>query len=265
MYKSLLVSLMLLCHTSFCYAEDLKPNFPLFLNALPQSGTFYISETLCDYYHMQTYRVSKRTFPKDRIFENAFSRFIDQSHVRMVVAHADPSEENIDLLHRELGQWILHVRDPRDALISWVDFVDRHQQHAYTLGRVPPLPPTDYFDWNREAKINWQIEHFYTFSIQWLEQWVDILDSHPELDVKVTSFERMVKDPLLFFQDLVVYYEGDPLKFSEEDVLEIWKSVFYFDQTDVGIWRDALTSEQRKKVNGLLSNRLLDVFNWEVD
>lgn len=263
MFKSLLVSLILLRVGCFCHAEDIKPASPLFLNALPQSGTFYISETLCDFYQVQTYRVTKRTFPRDRIFENAFSRFIDQSLTRMVVAHADPSAQNIDLLHHELDRFILHVRDPRDSLISWVDFVDRHEEHKYTLGRVPPLPPADYFNWNREKKIDWQIEHFYKYSLQWLQEWVVVLEQHPELEVKLTTFEQMVKDPLHFFQDLVAYYEGNPLNFSEENVLQVWKSVFYFDQDDVGIWKEQLTPKQQIQVNSMIPDVLFFMFDWK--
>jgi len=264
MLKRLLCSALVACLPLAGDAVEQKPDAPFFYNAMPQSGPFYFVRTMSSFFDLDTFRVTKKTFPEDQIFENPFIRFIDQGDKKIVEAYADPSSHNIGLFQKHLPKFVLHVRDPREALVSWIDYVDRHRNHKFTLGRVPPVPPPEYFDWNFEEKADWQIEHYFSYCVDWLEQWLDTLDQHPELEIKVTTFEEMVTDPLNFFREIVSFYGGDAEDFTEGDVFPIWRAQYHFTEEDIATWKERLTNEQQERVTAEMPDRFFEYFGWEL-
>ena len=264
MLKQLIWSALFACIPFASQAEVHKPDAPLFLNAMPQSGPYYFVRTLQTFFDLDTFMVTKKTFPVDTIFENPFLRFIEQGDKKIVEAHADPSQGNIEMFQKHLPKFVLHVRDPREALVSWIAYVDRHENHKFTLGRVPPVPPPEYFDWDYEKKADWQIEHYFAYCIDWLNQWVEAIDQHPELQIQIATFEHMVTDSLGFFQNLAAFYGVDPESFTQEDVLPIWRAQYHFTEEDIATWKDRLTPEQQKAVTVQMPDRFFSVFGWEL-
>jgi hypothetical protein len=148
-------------------------------------------------------------------------------------------------------------------LISWIEYVDRHKQHPFTLGRFPPVPPTEYFSWNFEQKANWQIERFFTFCVKWLEDWLDYIEHDNRIDIKITTFEDMVSDPLGFFRDVINFYNNDPNGFQQNNVLPINACQYHFTSEDNATWKSRLTEEQKAIITAMMSDRLFEVFGWE--
>lgn len=264
MFKRLIWSALFASIPFTGQAVEDKPDAPLFLNAMPQSGPHYFVRTMKTFYKLDTFRVTKKTFPVDQIFENPFLRFIEQGDQKIVEAHTDPSSVNIGMFQKHLPKFILHVRDPREALVSWIDYVDRHKNHKFTLGRVPPVPPPEYFTWDFEQKADWQIEHYFAYCIDWLGQWLDALEENPNLEVKVTTFEEMVTDPLGFFQELVEFYGGEFESFTQEDVFPIWRAQYHFTEEDIATWKERLTPDQQKAVTAQMPDRFFTYFGWEL-
>lgn len=240
-----------------------KPDKAIFFNSLPQAIDFYPTMGLYNFYKLTTFRVSEKTFPKDTIQIKAFERFVANPGVYINNGSVPPSRANTDLLTASLGKMILHIRDPRDALVSWVAYTDLHYNHPLTLGLVYPVPPAEYWKWSYEKKVDWQIDHYYTYALTWLGQWAQFIGSHSELQVLVTTFEKMATDPLEFFREIVAFYGTDSELFTPKDAPKLTREQFRATVDDIGQWRRKLTPEQQKRVTAMLSDDTAKFFNFE--
>lgn len=237
------------------------PDTAVYVDALPQAGVTYITMTLTRYLKNSTFLPSQRTFPEDALRDEAFTRMMDNPDKHLGYGHVNPSEANVTLFEA-LGKLHLHLRDPRQALVAWMDYTERHSHHKRTLGRTA-LPPEDYWDWEFDAKFAWQVENFYVNCIDWLTHWADELDRDDRgYEILTTTFEEMVGDPLEFFHEVLAFYNADPDGFEDGNLLPLTKLQWHFDETDVATWRTQLSDEQQNLVTSMLSDRLLTAFGW---
>lgn len=262
---SLLAALLIACSSFAGTASAVqKPDTSIFLNHLPESGHAYAGMIIYRYYQLQPLRISDLTFPKDNIYETGFMRFIDGKGSYINLAMVPPNSHNISWMNSYLHKIVLLLRDPRQALISWIDYTERQTQyHSETLAKIYPPPPAEYWKWTPAQKADWQIDHFYTYSIQWLQDWMASMDKNPNLTVLPVTFEMMVADPLAFFRNIIHFYGGDGSLFTDKDLLPMTREQFYFVPTDIDTWRTRLTSAQQARVNSMLSDTVLHRFGWK--
>lgn len=239
-----------------------KPDKAIFLNSLPQAIDFYPTMGLYDFYRLTTFRVSEKTFPKDTIQAKAFERFIASPQTYINNGSVPPSKANMDLL-ANLGKMVLHVRDPRDALVSWIAYTDLHFNHPLTLGLIYPAPPADYFGWSYEKKADWQIDHYYSYAMVWLNQWAYYLTHNPPIEVLVTTFEDMATQPLTFFREIVQFYGTDPALFTDKNVQPLTQAQFRASVDDIGQWTRKLTPAQQRRVSDMLDENTVQFFKWK--
>lgn len=240
------------------------PDDAVFLNFLPHSGNSYTRDVLCKFLKLSVNKVSQNTFPEDSIYEPAFLRFLESKDKWMLATFVSPNPNNIDILHRHLNKIVLHVRDPREALIAYIRYTDKHPTHTYLLSLIYPPPPPEYFDWTFEKKADWQIEHFFKYSIQWLNQWLDRIEMDANLTVLPVTFEDMIQDPLSYFQEIVSFYGIDPQEFKQSDLIAPMGLPQYpFTKGDIATWRTRLTDAQKQYITSLMDERLLSAFNWD--
>lgn len=241
-----------------------KPDAAIFLNALPHSGETYISYNLTRFFGLQTFRVSNKTFPEDALFEDAFVRFVAAGDRYLNVGHVPPSGENVALFQNYLNKVFLNLRDPREALVAHITYVDLHRRHTMTRGRYQPDVPSEYFGWDHETKADWQIEHFYSGFINWIDQWLEQIDQDPQLQVFVGTTEEMLQDPISYFKRLVAFYGGDPDQFTEQDLFPLQPGYFHFyREPGIATWRDKLTPEQQERVTALIPASWFERLGWQ--
>lgn len=243
-------------------AADPKPDTAVFMNSLPQSIEYYITLGLMRYYRLTGFIASDKTFPMDTIRVPSIERLakFPQSYINN--AYVPPTQKNIDLLTANLGKMILHVRDPRDALVSWVAYTELQWTHPGTLALINPVPPKEYARWTYEQKVDWQIDHYYTYAMSWLNQWAAFLDANPHLQVLVTKFEDMAVDPLQTFREVIAFYGTDPSLITEKDILPLTREQFRATVADIGQWKVKLTAAQQKRVTDMLNEKTASFFNW---
>lgn len=244
-------------------AANPKPDTAIFLNTLPESAQYYLVKQLADFYKLQTFMVSKKTFPTDAINERTFTTFVQGKDDYITPASLPPTKYNINLLNAQLGKMVLHVRDPRDALVSWIEYTERHRNHPMTLGLISPVPPAEYFGWSYSKKADWQINNFYTYSVKWLEEWTAFLTSNPQLQVLVTHFEEVATDPLHAFREIVAFYGTDPELLTEKQINALTKLQYNTDASEIGMWRNKLTPEQQQKITSMLPDQVAQFFSIE--
>ena len=78
--------------------------------------------------------------------------------------HFDASQENLQFLGALVDRWVVHIRDPRAVLVSWVHNMDRLYQDQQTaphhLLYVCPTPPEPYFGFSFSDKVDWRRRFF---------------------------------------------------------------------------------------------------------
>jgi hypothetical protein len=113
----------------------------------------------------------------------------------VVQDHLAPSLENMQILQHFGCSMVLHVRDPRQAMVSWLHHLDRvyRKQGEEPLLLVAPRPPAGYFTWDFADKIDWQIDHYLLLVIDWLVRWLAIHGSG-EVPILLTDYRELSGD-----------------------------------------------------------------------
>jgi Sulfotransferase domain len=160
-------------------------------------------------------------------------------------AHLQPTPQNIARLKRcGIDKLIVHVRDPRQALLSLTHYVA-----AYPRGPEVPL------DQRLEAAAG-----DYLASIRWIEGW---LDAEDEIRILFSRFEDFVSDKAAFIRRYLDFY-GAPIElFSMRDAVTMHPGVDYhlrLGRTDE--WREVMSPEQAERLSSWLPQRLRQRFGW---
>jgi hypothetical protein len=116
----------------------------ILLNTMPKSGSVYIQKSLSEILSFGTMYLGNRYGLIDQIDVQAAHTFSGGGFVSQ--NHLAPSPENLQVLRHFKLKMILHLRDPRQALLSWIHYLhhitggnDMSQELLY----VTPRPRSD--------------------------------------------------------------------------------------------------------------------------
>src|SRR5262249_39241726 len=124
------------------------PALPSILfTSIPKSGTVFTGQMLARGLGLELVRLTAGSFPR-YLFD--LPRLVQFCAGGMIATeHFDASPENLQLLEAFVDRWVVHIRDPRSVLLSWVHNLDRlhRERHnaPYHLLYVCPTPPKHYF------------------------------------------------------------------------------------------------------------------------
>ncbi|MCP5469408.1 MAG: hypothetical protein H7A36_02765 [Chlamydiales bacterium] len=219
---------------------------PIVIASFPRSGGWEISRMLAQFF--------KAPLLADSTIEQILKRNVICSFRRF-------PDESL----KELPKLIIHVRDPRQALVSYVLQLDRLQTHQrYYEYQSHEEPPKEYYHWDFESKVNWQIDHFYKSAIHWTEEWVAFADSLEQGRALITEYDALRSAPLSFLRTLVTEFGGKESHFKEKHLNQRFPNVHSsFTTKHMTQWRELLTQEQQEYVNALLPKHLAERFHWE--
>ncbi len=122
----------------------------ILLNTMPKSGSVYILKSLAIITGLKTMHLGDPSNGKigiEDILAFCGGGYVAQNHLAS-------SAENLQILQQFKPKMLLHLRDPRQALLSWVYHVDWKNK---TEGLIVPGQPR-YFESSLSSKIDWQIE-----------------------------------------------------------------------------------------------------------
>ena len=111
--------------------------------------------------------------------------------VRAVVqGHALPRSQTLTLAKRYGGAPLfVHLRDPRDALVSYYHMAEEMDLHRMRLVLADP----GYAELDAAAKLRWLKTHVYPTFVAWIRDWVAVADGWHG-PAHVGSFETFVQD-----------------------------------------------------------------------
>ncbi|MCC3559265.1 MAG: tetratricopeptide repeat protein [Microcoleus sp. PH2017_27_LUM_O_A] len=187
----------------------------------------------------------------------------------VITVHTNPHEWNQFTTMRIADRLLVNVRDPRQALLSWVDHLNRTQQSR----DVPTQEelffkfkccPADYFSLSISEQISHEIESgFLPKAIQWIEGWLDAEENpsfYPE--ILFTKHEDLVSDPKALFESILNFYELEKSNFPLPEPPKFMEGTHYR-KGRVDEWREVFSPQQIEKASSLMPKRLLERFGWQ--
>lgn len=185
----------------------------------------------------------------------------------LIMTHIRPIQEHFELLEKHYDRILVHTRDPRQALVSLVYAYDKC---ARLLPKTSPRrsdnaawfeePTQDYFRLSFHEKIDWHIDRYFRWAVAWCEDWIDIMEAHSRLQIKITTFEHMIEDPLGFFQEVIAFYGSSPDRFQ---TLIPKENIANFRRGQKDEWRSVLTQKQQQRITSLMPDRLFAFYGWK--
>ena len=237
--------------------------------SLPKSGTIYIANALEKLINSCSAATSSKKLISanrpDILFKLETEEPYKESLSTLISDHAPAVPQNLFALRMVVDRLIVHVRDPRQALLSFVHYLKQtndYRSPEYLISTQERLPP-DYFSLSLTEQINWQIEKWYLpDAIEWLKGWIDA-DENPLFYPKIlfTKQEDLATDANKFFESILNFYEIeiDRFVFPEPPHFQASK---HLRKGSVDEWREVLTPEQIERCTESIPEVILKKFGW---
>lgn len=232
----------------------------ILLNTMPKSGSVYVFRSLCAILNRPHMYIGHGYAFIDQISpQNAeiLSKggFVSQNHFA-------PSPENLQLLRHFHLKMVLHLRDPRQALLSWVHHLDwitgRNDDSIWLLYFEPRTPP-GYFDFSFHEKIDWQIEHFLPQLVRWTGRWLEIADQGM-IPMLITHQEELRTNERAFFQKILAFCDLET-DYAPVNLPRTMDATHYR-SADPTEWARIFTPAQIAEATAVLPTAMAARFGW---
>jgi hypothetical protein len=168
--------------------------------------------------------------------------------------HLLPETINIERLKRAgLQKVIVHVRDPRQALLSFL-----HHISAYP-DQFPAIAQRGLRDLDMSAQLS-KLSPFYFSYIRWIQGWID---AEHEIDILFSTFEDFIRDRRTFIERYIEYYGGHLGHFSWENATNQHAGVDYHFRAGLrDEWRVVFAPRDAERLTALLPLSIRERFGW---
>lgn len=229
---------------------------------VPKSGTVFTNLTLSRGLSLEPTSVSFGYFPHYLVDIPKLPSFAEGGKVAS--AHFDPSPVNLQSLTYFVKKWVVHVRDPRSVVLSWVHHMNRlyrdRGKGEYEHLFVYPTPPEAYYGWSFCHQVDWNIEHFLPSVVTWTRSWLATYDSR-RYDILLTSFSELARDELGYIHKILDFYAIPRGSFRRPHVEKtIQGSHFRAGLEDE--WLIAFNADQAAKATAAIGQDLIERFSW---
>jgi hypothetical protein len=109
-----------------------------------------------------------------------------------------------------LTKFVILIRDPRDALVSWAHHLERkdiinknwHKWLLISSGIIS----TDYYSFAWNEKLNDLIKNYFPVMLDWIKGWLKIIDTSDQFTILVKTYEEFVDNNEVFLMDILNFY-----------------------------------------------------------
>lgn len=236
---------------------------PILLITLPKSGSIFIWDKLTKLLKMKKTRISGSYFPDDLIMRPWIEKMSTTSVISQT--HIPAKRINLNLIQEFLDRMVFHVRDPRQSILSWVHFL--HSQYSSVgehllLTQDPPLPK-QYFQWSFEKRLHEHIENHFHYWVQWIVDWVEVLQSpHFKTKTLITKHRDLKEDGVQFFKNILHFYDIDSQDF-QFDFCKPQQGTLHFRKGLSNEWKTVFSKKQIQQTTNAIPKKVLDLFEWD--
>jgi hypothetical protein len=229
------------------------------LNTIPKSASETVWNRLAKGLDMAQCHVSLGLFPNCMAVP---ARMRDFGKGGIITKeHLAPTRFNVDALRQAgIDRLVLHLRDPRQVLLSWAYFVrdDIAQTPLGPLWRQT-CPPADVLNADFGALLDWCVDRYLPHVVNFIEGWQAIADDPgTPLAVHFSTFEQFLESPAEHIGAILDFHETD--RSAMAGGADAADGHFRRGQRDE--WRDVLTAAQKARANAQLPAGMMDRFGW---
>ena len=231
-----------------------------FLNTMPKSGSMYLSHHLALIYKARFFRIASSGFPESHLIEEKV-RILSEGGL-WDQENLDASEENLDILAANgVTKILVHVRDPRQAMLSWVHHVERGMSgpDAHLRLRSRIRVPRDYDDRTMDDKLQWHAKNWLPVLVDWTKRWVDVQSSDPRFTIELSEFRNLKEKPLETINKMLEFFE---ILVSFSEATQAVPGLGHFRKGSLNEWRDIFSARQKEVMSRLIPKELKTMFDW---
>jgi hypothetical protein len=237
---------------------------PMLITTMPKSGTYYISKLLTRGLFIDSRIVSHQYFPYDVIRQPELRAFAQGNTVSQ--DHFGGSKINLVHIAKHVDRMVVHLRDPRQAMLSYVHFLATPQfrrKEAETLLFIYPPMPDDFYQRDLEARIDWAIDHWLPLLVEWTEEWVAAAETLDRPVIKFTRYEDLVANPDRFVHDLLEFFRI-PVERYFPPRIEHGDDI-HFRKGELAEWMTTFTPKQAAAASAAIPPTLAKQFGWHLE
>lgn len=229
----------------------------IFLNTMPKSGSMYILNVLAkslDYQIVPTCIASHMA--RDHLIPSWATAFSAGGMITQ--EHMSASMQNIAALRMAgIDRIVVHVRDPRQALLSGIYHIADRAEEMHSL--FGPIVLPDFSTCTFSDRAQWMIEHFLPELIEWVYGWVRV-ECDPDQKIKVlfTRYESIHENETRLFESILEFHGLIGSK-----IVAVSKGPeVHFRKGKKDEWREAFNSTQIAAMNHQIPSELAVKFGW---
>ena len=231
----------------------------LLINTLPKSASESIWNRLAAGLGLAQTHLSIGLFPDcclvpARLASAAEGGLIAKEHIP-ATAH------NVAQLRAHgLDRMVFHVRDPRQAALSWAHFV-RDDVAMRLMGPIwrRTVPPATVLAGDLPSLLDWCIDRYLPAEIAFMEGWRRVAaDPDSGIEVLFMTFERFRADPDGYMAAVLDFHGIDPALFAADAEAE----VVHLRKGETEEWRGILSRDQQRRAWDRLPPALAEAYGW---
>ena len=234
---------------------------PMLFNTLPKSASESIWNRLAEGLGMAQAHVSIGLFP-DCCVLGPRAQALGQGGL-IVKEHLPATPHNLAMLAQSgVRRVVFHVRDPRQATLSWAHFV----RDDVSMRLMAPIwrrivPHAEVLKRDLAAAIDWSIERYLPLLLEVIEGWmaVEAAGSHG-IEVLFMDFEAFRRDEAAYLDRFLAFYgiARDKWQAGRSDDAEI----VHLRRGEVDEWRRVFTPAQAAAAADRLPEAMVARFGW---
>ena len=175
--------------------------------------------------------------------------------------HIGPDAPNLAMLaDAGIERVLVHLRDPRQSLLSWAHFVKNdvgRRMLAPIWRRI--VPPSAVLDRGLEHVVDWCIDDYLPLLVNFAEGWRRLADDDAGgFHVRCMTFERFVLGRKQYLTELLDFY--DLTAFNEAAINQA--QTIHWRRGRIDEWRQVLTTNQRRRASQAIPAPLGERFGW---
>jgi sulfotransferase family protein len=176
-------------------------------------------------------------------------------------SHMQASYHNMRVLKEAgINRITVLLRDPRDALVSWVHHLRSLGPSSRNYHSKMYHIPRDYYCWPLEQQFAYQVRSFLPIAVNWIEGWLDYYASlDREIDVLFVYYDELKRQPARYIQRIAEFHDLGQVDVSRIPTVEPGK--LHFRKGEHDQWLQELSEKDRRLVDDIMGDRLLQGFH----
>jgi hypothetical protein len=248
---------------------------PVLLIALPKSGSVYLQRALRRTLQVEVRHIGSAGMTGSNFRYADLCRFARGNVVSR--EHLQPRGYLVEVLAAYgVKKLVLHIRDPRAAIVSWTRHMDRLlADRGLQLVELSCelLVPNAYVDWAFPERLRWQVENKLPTFVSWIEDWLQLVRDTRDVEFLVTDYQALCDDARGLLMQMLDFYgiNYDP-DWITMPAVRVGKNNIYTmpdakAQTgsqagEVPAWVNAMPADVLQAANAMMPASLVERFGW---